>query len=153
MTRINATTNLGSGATVAQLTLDQKVEGSNPSSPANDMWYPTACSPTTYGQSMKRLTPLARGCARRGCAALPRNPSIRCATRSVLGDTAAEGNNSLDAYGRSAPTASLGPQSKPLVRLPAAIGATHTTRSRVRWPGFPAGPAGRALKAPTLAGP
>jgi hypothetical protein len=25
---------LGSGATVAQLTLDQKVEGSNPSSPA-----------------------------------------------------------------------------------------------------------------------
>jgi hypothetical protein len=26
---------LGSGATVAQLTLDQKVEGSNPSSPAN----------------------------------------------------------------------------------------------------------------------
>ena len=37
----------------------KKVEGSNPSSPANDMWYPTACSPTTYGQSVKRLTPLA----------------------------------------------------------------------------------------------
>src|SRR5450759_241085 len=30
----HATANLGSGATVAQLTLDQKVEGSNPSSPA-----------------------------------------------------------------------------------------------------------------------
>jgi hypothetical protein len=28
---------LGSGATVAQLTLDQKVEGSNPSSPATLM--------------------------------------------------------------------------------------------------------------------
>jgi hypothetical protein len=31
--------NLGSGATVAQLTLDQKVEGSNPSSPANKIWW------------------------------------------------------------------------------------------------------------------
>jgi hypothetical protein len=28
---------LGSGATVAQLTLDQKVEGSNPSSPAKSL--------------------------------------------------------------------------------------------------------------------
>ena len=32
----DATATLGSGATVAQLTLDQKVEGSNPSSPANN---------------------------------------------------------------------------------------------------------------------
>ena len=39
---------LGSGATVAQLTLDQKVEGSNPSSPANNIVVDIARG-TTYG--------------------------------------------------------------------------------------------------------
>jgi hypothetical protein len=40
---------LGSGATVAQLTLDQKVEGSNPSSPANQMLWSGITRSTTYG--------------------------------------------------------------------------------------------------------
>ena len=41
---------LGSGATVAQLTLDQKVEGSNPSSPANKMLWSEVARSTIYGQ-------------------------------------------------------------------------------------------------------
>ena len=37
-TRIGGPALLGSGATVAQLILDQKVEGSNPSSPATSLY-------------------------------------------------------------------------------------------------------------------
>src|SRR5712691_12319095 len=57
----DAVTSLGSGATVAQLTLDQKVEGSNPSSPATSSPATVQRLLTTLPEELpRRVVPLTR---------------------------------------------------------------------------------------------